>query len=97
VSLEAIINESQLVKVNNAITSDSFSRTGNNSSANNAALYDETNKHDDNSIVINNGQQKLVLKPLVQAADVDEMIIEEREKEIAKLHEDLVRVQDMYK
>jgi hypothetical protein len=99
ISLEGVISESQLVKVYNPTSMESFSRTGGNgnSSANEVALQEERDKHEGNTIVITQGRDKVVFKPMVQIHDTDEMIIAEREKEIEKLHEDLERVADMYK
>jgi hypothetical protein len=100
------MNESQLVKPSvqsgvpgvsssSSSSSSQFNRTGNSSI--NSVFMDDNNGNGDNTIVVNNGGQKLVLKPLIQANDVDDMIIEEREKEIKKLHQDLLLVHDMYK
>ena len=42
-------------------------------------------------------QQQLVLKPLMHEQDVDQMIIEERERDIKKLNHDLTLVNEMFK
>jgi len=42
-------------------------------------------------------QQQLVLKPLMHEQDVDQMIIEERERDIKKLNNDLALVNEMFK
>jgi hypothetical protein len=102
------MNEAQLVKPSvqagvtgsssssSSSSSSQFNRTG-NSSINSVFMDDSSNNNGDNTIVVNNGGQKLVLKPMIQANDVDDMIIEEREKEIKKLHQDLLLVNSMYK
>mmetsp|Transcript_16975 Transcript_16975/g.24597 ORF Transcript_16975/g.24597 Transcript_16975/m.24597 type:complete len:173 (+) Transcript_16975:305-823(+) len=41
--------------------------------------------------------QKLALKPLMQEHDVDQMIIEERERDIRKVNHDLALVNEMFK
>lgn len=93
-SLEAIVSESLLVKPEIGAKNDNFARTGN---GNINLAVEEPSGPGDNTIVVTNGNQKLVLKPMIQAHDVDDLIIEEREKEIKKLHEDLILVNDMYK
>lgn len=42
-------------------------------------------------------QQQVVLKPLMQEQDVDQMIIEERERDIKKLNHDIALVNEMFK
>ena len=41
--------------------------------------------------------QQLALKPLMHEQDVDQMIIEERERDIKKLNHDLALVNEMFK
>ena len=42
-------------------------------------------------------QQQLLMKPVMKEQDIDEMIIEERERDIRKLNQDLAMVNEMFR
>ena len=92
VGLDAIVNESQLIKVDvSAGNTDSFNRTTGSSSS--SYHYEERHEHREQ---IRTQTQTLDIKPLVQLQDIDEIILEERERDIQKINQDLAMVNDMF-
>ena len=95
VTMESLSSESQLVKVhvggNNSENTEAFARTG-NYVPNEADSSAKSNNNTGNL-----QKQAIVMKPLIQIQDIDELIIEEREREIKKINEDLFLVNDMFK
>eukprot|EP01038_Epipyxis_sp_PR26KG_P012875 gene12875-17253_t len=99
VSVQSLLSESQLIKVSLDIPeSDTFARTGDTSSKNRA-------NSNDNFVGGGVGrgggfmqdQQLMQLKPVMQGHEVDEAIMEERERDIKKMNQDLMMVNEMFK
>lgn len=112
INIQALVNESSLVKVTNEKgETDSFKRVVNTSSSvkldsSNNTDKNTNNEYDNqnitkNSLSKNNNslqqQQQIVLKPLLTGKEVDEAIIEERERDIKKMNHDLLLVNEMFK
>lgn len=102
-SLEGIVSEAQLIKVQpgSEAAVESFNRTGNNNNNNQRSAYSQhahESRQEDSRM---NNQQKqqmqtLDTKPLIQIQDIDEVIIAERERDIQKINEDIAMVNDMF-
>lgn len=91
VSLDALFSESQLIKASENTQSESFARVGEIHKSQPLEEQETVFKFQTGS------EQTLVLKPLIQEHNIDEVIIEEREREILKLNSDLVLVNDMFR
>lgn len=116
VNIQAILNESALVKVvNERGEVESFARTGstasssastpNGSSSGRNTAQGWGGAADEPSSLpappMNKQQQaqhiqQLKLQPILQGKEVDEAILEERERDIKKMNHDLVLVNEMF-
>lgn len=122
VNIQAILNESALVKVvNERGEVESFARTGavaagttsalngtmssnNNATQNGTQGWASVGATDHNNLPappMNKQQQaqhiqQLKLQPLMQGKEVDDAILEERERDIKKMNHDLVLVNEMF-
>ena len=90
VSVQSISSESSLVKVSlDGVSNDTFSRTEGFSGPDKI----QQNSVDSSKVL----KQDLQLKPLMQGREVDEAIMEERERDIQKINKDLLLVNEMFK
>lgn len=95
VSLEGIQSESQLIKTQaGGAGVETFNRTTHSSSSTTTSSSSSTFQHYEHRE--QSQTQKLDIKPLVQLQDIDEIILEERERDIKKINEDLAMVNDMF-
>lgn len=106
VHVQAISSESALIKVTREAGGDSekFSRTGNNN-----VTFSNNNNYNDRYVSGGNQstrdlpvppqqqQQQLTLKPVLTGREVDDAIMEERERDILKMNQDLLMVNEMFK
>jgi len=93
-------NEVSLLRASNETDS---SRQGNNIRNNNSdskfngLVVSEPLSSNANQYNPPQQQQQLTMKPLMEEHDVDQMIIEERERDIRKVNHDLALVNEMFK
>ncbi len=91
-NIDVLCSEANLIKINIAdeFISDTFNRTGQQEDA---QLRDYANE--DSVITLKTSLQQQQIH--IQAVDIDEAIILERERDLKKLKHDLELVHDMYK
>ena len=107
VNVQAISSESALIKVTREAGGESerFNRTGNGSSgkSNNFDANDQYMSGGNQSIrdlpapPLHQTQQQMTLKPVLSGREVDDAIMEERERDILKMNQDLALVNEMFK
>jgi hypothetical protein len=88
--LQQIMNECHLIKTG---TSTSY----NQSSANNNNIIVQSSSNSKSFFQTNNNTQDLLLIPAIKGQDVDELLMEERSRDIMKLNQDLILVHEMMK
>lgn len=100
ISLEAVLKESQKVKVDPLAAA---SATSNKTSAfggsiGKVALDDDRGNGDRMGVaapVQGVAQQQMLIRPVLQEHDIDEIMVKERERDILKLNQDIAIVHDM--
>jgi hypothetical protein len=106
-ALDGLSKESVMIKVDNSIALPNSRPSGGNSNSNRngmmggggsggsdrfGGMNDDSNYNDTNPFQ----PQKMILKPVLQEHDIDQLLIEERDRDIKKINQDLAIVQDMF-
>lgn len=95
INMQALSSESALIKISHDMgESESFNRIG---EVTTNGMQRESHQTGDGGGAPMDQQQKLALVPLMQGNEVDDAIMEEREKDIRKMNQDLALVNEMFK